>query len=212
MKGILGRKIGMTRIFVSDGKCIPVTVIQAGPCKVINIRTLEKDGYTAVQLGFVKTRGKLLNKNLREYLKKNLGAEEYFQFIKEIRATSIEGIKIGDELKVTLFKPGDIIDVIGISKGRGFAGGVKRHHFHGGPGSHGSMFHRAPGSIGTNTFPGRVLKNRKLPGQMGNSRCSVKNLRIDGVMEDKNLLLIRGAVPGAPNGVLVIKKTERVNG
>lgn len=207
MKGILARKIGMTRVFKENGEIVPVTVLEAGPCKIINIRKKDHDGYNAVQLGFEKIKLNKLNKPMQGYLKKN-GMEEGFRYIREIRIDNTEGIKIGDELKVSIFKPGERVDVIGISRGKGFAGGVKRHHFHGGPASHGSMAHRRPGSIGTNTFPGRVLKNKKLPGHMGNKRVTVKNLKIHNIIENQNLILINGAVPGAPDSLLIIRKIE----
>ncbi len=207
MRGILAKKIGMTRVFKENGEVVSVTVLEAGPCKIINIRKKENDGYNAIQLGFEKIKFNKLNKPMQGYLKKN-GIEEGFRYIKEIRMDTTDGVKIGDEVRVSIFKPGEKVDVIGISKGKGFAGGVKRHHFHGGPASHGSMSHRRPGSIGTNTFPGRVLKNKKLPGHMGNKRVTVKNLKIHSIIEDKNLMLIKGAVPGAPNGLLIIRKTE----
>lgn len=205
MMGILARKIGMTRVFKENGEIVPVTVLEAGPCKIINIRRKENDGHNAIQIGFEKIKFNKLNKPLQGYMKKQ-GIEDGFRYIREIRTDTIEGLKIGDEIKVNIFKPGEKVDVIGISKGKGFAGGVRRHHFHGGPASHGSMAHRRPGSIGTNTFPGRVLKNKKLPGHMGNKRVTVKNLKIHSIVEDKNLILINGAVPGAPDGLLIIRK------
>ncbi len=205
MKGILAKKIGMTRVFKENGEIVPVTVLEAGPCRVINIKNKEKDGYNAIQLAFEKIKFSKLNKPMQGYMKKN-GFEEGFRYIREIRTEQIEGIKVGDELRVSIFKPGEKVNVIGISKGKGFAGGVKRHHFHGGPASHGSMAHRRPGSIGTNTFPGRVLKNKKLPGHMGNKRVTVKNLKVHSILEDKNLILINGAVPGAPGGLIIIEK------
>lgn len=205
MRGILAKKIGMTRVFKENGEIVPVTVLEAGPCKIINIRKKENDGYNAIQIGFEKIKFNKLNKPMQGYMKKN-GVEEGFRYIKEIRTNTTEGVKVGDELRVSIFKPGEKVDVIGVSRGKGFAGGVKRHHFHGGPASHGSMAHRTPGSIGTNTFPGRVLKNKKLPGHMGNQRVTVKNLKIYSIIDDKNLILINGAVPGAPDGLLIIRK------
>lgn len=209
MNGIIAKKIGMTRIFTEKGESIPVTLLEAKPCRIISIKNKERDGYNAIQLGFEKVNLTKLNKPMQGHLKKN-GLEEGYRYIKEIRTDNIDGLKVGDEIKATVFKSGDIVDVIGISKGKGFAGGVKRHHFHGGPASHGSMSHRRPGSIGTNTFPGRVLKNKKLPGHMGNRRVTVKNLKIHSVIEDKNLILIKGAVPGGQNGILVLRKREQV--
>lgn len=205
MNGILAKKIGMTRIFNEKGESIPVTVLEAGPCKVVNIRTIEKDGYSAIQLGFETKKLSKMNKPMQGYFKKN-GLEDGFRYLKEIRTTAVEGLKVGDEVKVSIFKPGERVDVIGVSKGKGFAGGVKRHHFHGGPASHGSMAHRRPGSIGTNTFPGRVLKNKKLPGHMGAKRVTIKNLKIYNIIEDKNLILINGAVPGGTNGLVIVRK------
>ncbi len=205
MEGILAKKIGMTRVFKENGEVVPVTVLEAGPCRVINIKNKERDGYNAIQLGFEKIKFSKLNKPMQGYMKK-YGFEEGFRYIREIRTEQIDGIKIGDEVRVSIFKPGERVDVTGISKGRGFAGGVKRHHFHGGPASHGSMSHRRPGSIGTNTFPGRVLKNKRLPGHMGNKRVTVKNLKVHSVVEEKNLILLKGAVPGAPRSLIIIRK------
>lgn len=205
MNGILAKKIGMTRVFNEKGESVPVTVLEAGPCKVVNIRTLERDGYSAIQLGFEPKKLSKLNKPMQGYFKKN-GFEDGFRYLKEIRTPAVEGLKVGDEVKVSIFKPGERVDVIGVSKGKGFAGGVKRHHFHGGPASHGSMAHRRPGSIGTNTFPGRVLKNKKLPGHMGAKRVTIKNLKIYNIIEDKNLILINGAVPGGTNGLVIVRK------
>jgi large subunit ribosomal protein L3 len=207
MNGILARKIGMTRVFKENGESVPVTVVEAGPCKIVNIRTGEKNGYTAVQIGFDVVKLTKLNKPMQGYFRKN-GFEDGFRILKEFRVSSIEGFKIGDEVNAGIFKPGDIVKVTGVSKGRGFAGGVKRHHFHGGPASHGSMAHRRPGSIGTNTFPGRVLKNKKLPGHMGNKRVTIKNIEVHSVIADKNLILLKGAVPGGTNSLLIIRKSD----
>lgn len=201
---IMGRKIGCTRIYNDNGEMVPVTVIEAGPCKVMNIRTSEKDGYKAVQLAYHAASEKDLSKPVNGYYKK-LGTDLY-KYLKEFRVNDIKDIKVNDIVTVEAFKVGEIVDVIGVSKGKGFQGVVKRHGFKGGPGSHGSMFHRAPGSIGSNTFPGRVIKNKKLPGRMGGEQVTVKHLEVVKLIPEKNIILIKGAVPGSVNTIVDIKK------
>jgi large subunit ribosomal protein L3 len=180
MVAILGRKLGMTQVYAEDGKACPVTVVEAGPCCVIQVKTLVKDGYESVKLTFLET-------------------EEKKEF-------PISGLKVGDFVTVEKFEKGDRISISGISKGKGFQGVMKRHHFSGGPGSHGSMFNRAPGSIGASSYPSRVWKNQGMPGHMGSERITVKNLEIVDVKAGQNLLLIKGAVPGAKGTFLEIKK------
>jgi large subunit ribosomal protein L3 len=204
ISGILGKKIGMTQIFAEGGAAVPVTAIEAGPCTVTLVKSTDTDGYNAVQLGFGES--KRLNKPERGHLKK-LGA---FRHLREFRSEDVTGIEPGQKVSIDIFQPGDVVDVVGTSKGRGFAGGVKRHGFSGGPKTHGqSDRHRAPGSIGGGTDPGRVWKGLRMAGHMGNARVTVRNLKVIKSDPDRNLLLVRGAVPGARNGLLIIKKSTR---
>ncbi|MGB9735224.1 MAG: 50S ribosomal protein L3 [bacterium] len=203
---IMGRKLGCTRIFEKD-EMIPVTVIEAGPCRIVNIRTLEKDGYNAVQLGYNLVPENKLNKPTAGYYKK-LGID-FYKYLKEFRTEDVKDVKPNELVTVEAFKVGDLVDVTGKSKGKGFQGVVKRHGFKGGPESHGSMFHRAPGSIGSNTFPGRVIKNKKLAGRMGNERVTVKHLEIVKLIPEKNIMFLKGAVPGSINSILYIKGLPR---
>ncbi len=202
MKAIIGRKLGMTQIFTEDGKAVPVTVVEAGPCCVIQVKTLERDGYEAVQLGFSEIRkGKKVNKPMAGIFKK-AGVKPY-RIIKEFR---MDGYKVGDLITASIFEKGDIVKVSGISKGKGFQGVVKRHHFAGGPASHGSMFYRAPGSIGASSFPSRVWKGMRMAGHMGSQRVTVRNLTIVDVKPEQNLILIKGAIPGGTNSYVEIVK------
>ncbi len=204
MTGILGKKIGMTQIFTEDGQSIPVTVIQAGPCPVIDIKTPDRDGYEAVKVAFEEIRKK---KNVTKPLLgifKKVGIKPH-RIIKEFRMT---GLKVGDLITVERFKKGDRISVSGISKGKGFQGIMKRCRAHGGPGSHGSMFNRAPGSIGSSSFPSRVWKNKSMPGHMGSERVTVRNLTVADVMPEKNLILIKGSIPGPYGGYVEIRKED----
>lgn len=204
ISGILGKKIGMTQIFAEDGTVVPVTAIEAGPCKVTQVKGKDVDGYNAIQLGFGES--KRLNKPEKGHLK-GIGA---FRHLGEFRAEDVVGIEPGQNVGVDIFQPGDIVDVVGTSKGRGFAGVVKRHHFAGGSKTHGqSDRHRAPGSIGGGTDPGKVWKGQRMAGHMGNVRVTVKHLRVIQADRDRNILLLRGAVPGARNGLLIIKKATK---
>lgn len=201
VSGIIGKKIGMTQIFTDDGTMVPVTAIEAGPCVVTQVKSVDVDGYKSVQLGFEES--KRLNKPEKGHLKK-LGS---FRHLREFKHQDTAGIELGQKVNIDILQPGDIVDIVGISKGRGFAGVVKRHGFSGGPKTHGqSDRHRAPGSIGGGTDPGRVFKGQRMAGHMGNVRVTVRNLKVIKSDPDRNLLLIRGAVPGAPNGLLMIKK------
>jgi large subunit ribosomal protein L3 len=201
-EGILGRKVGMTQYFDRQGEVRPATVVEAGPCLVIQVKTLENDGYQAVQLGFGQA--KRLNSPEKGHLKK-LGQ---FRYLREFRVGDVSEYKVGQRLGAELFEVGDLVNVTGISKGRGFAGGVRRHGFRTGPRTHGqSDRHRAPGSIGSGTTPGRVLKGLKMAGHMGNARVTVRNLRVLESNPATGVLLIEGAVPGARNGLLAIKRT-----
>jgi large subunit ribosomal protein L3 len=201
MRGILGKKIGMTQIFTENGKAYPVTVVEAGPCCVVQVKTLEKDGYEAVKIGFEEVKEKKVNKPKAGVFRK-AGLKPY----RVLREFALSGLNVGDFLTVEQFGKGDKVSVSGISKGKGFQGVMKRHNFAGGPGSHGSMFNRAPGSIGASSYPSRVWKNQKMPGHMGSERVTVKNLRIVDVRPQQNLILILGAVPGANGTVVEIKK------
>jgi len=200
---ILGKKLGMTQIFTDDGKICPVTVVEAGPCCVIQVKTLKNDGYESVKMGFIETEEKKLNKPLSGVFKR-AGVKPY-RILKEF---PMSGLKVGEFLTVEKFVKGDMVSIAGVSKGKGFQGVMKRYHYAGGPGSHGSMFNRAPGSIGASSFPSRVWKNKGLPGHMGLERVTCKNLEIIDVKTDQNVLLIRGAVPGAKGTYLEIRKED----
>jgi large subunit ribosomal protein L3 len=208
--GILGKKIGMTQVFAADGQVVPVTVLKAGPCVVVQRKTPTSDGYDAVQLGFMEYAKKTgVNKPSAGHLKKS-GAEGV-KFMREFRLEegSNGDLKAGDRVLVDEFKPKEKVDVIGVSKGRGFGGLVKRHHFKGGPGSHGSMFHRAPGSIGGSSFPSRVFPGMKMAGQMGTTRVTVRNLEIVQVDAEENVLLVKGAVPGPTGGYVMVRRAKK---
>ena len=202
MKGILGKKIGMTQVFTADGVVVPVTVVEAGPVVVTQIKTMENDGYQAVQIGFDDVKEKAINKPKKGHLAK---AGVLKRNLKEFRVDSLEGYEVGQELKADVFAEGDKIDVSGISKGKGFQGPIKRHGQSRGPESHGSRYHRRPGSMGACSYPGRVFKNKKLAGHMGSVKVTVKNLEVVKVDAEKNLLLIKGAIPGAKGSVVTVK-------
>jgi len=202
-QGIIGRKLGMTQICGDNGEAGAVTAIEAGPCTVVQVKTAANGGYNAVQLGFGQA--KRLNSPQRGHLK-GLGQ---FRYLREFRTDDIETVKVGDKVDVSLFQVGDLVDITGVSKGKGFAGVVKRHHFAGGPKTHGqSDRHRAPGSIGATTSPGRVFKGMRMAGHMGNSQVTVRHLEVFKADPARNLLVVRGAVPGATNGLLLIRKSE----
>ncbi len=207
VQAILGRKIGMTQIFDETGQAIPVSVIEAGPCVVTQIKTPEKDGYVAVQVGFGEVSPKRVNKPMKGHFKKaNVSPMRY---LREVPVTDLSGLSVGSEIRVAdVFKAGDKVKVTGTSKGRGFQGVVKRHHFHGGPQSHGSMIHRKPQSSGA-TDAARTFKGVKKPGHMGAERVTQKGLTVVRVDAERNLLLVRGAVPGANGGLLYIARDER---
>lgn len=207
VQAILGRKIGMTQIFDETGQAIPVSVIEAGPCVVTQVKTPEKDGYVAVQVGFGEISPKRVNKPMKGHFKKaNVSPMRY---LREVPVDDLSGLSVGMEIRVAdVFKPGDKVKVTGISKGRGFQGVVKRYHFHGGPQSHGSMIHRKPQSSGA-TDAARTFKGVKKPGHMGAERVTQKGLTVVRVDAERNLLLVRGAVPGASGGLLTIAKDER---
>ena len=201
--GLIGRKVGMTQIFSERGELIPVTVLQAGPCTVVQKRARATDGYDAVQIGFdpvTKKRG--VSKPAAGHYKKAGVAPQ--KVLREFRGMAPEEYELGQELKADVFQIGEMVQVVGTSKGKGFQGGVKRHGFRGGADSHGSMFHRAPGSIGASSYPSRVFPGQHLPGHMGVDRVTVKNLAVVGVDQERGLLLVKGAVPGAPRGIVLI--------
>ncbi|MDA8082869.1 MAG: 50S ribosomal protein L3 [Nitrospiraceae bacterium] len=204
MTGILGRKIGMTQVYDENGRMWPVTVVEAGPCCVVQVKTLEKDGYEAVKVGFSEQKKeKNVTKPMQGVFKK-VGVGAY----RLLREFPMGDLKVGELLTVDKFKKGDRVAVSGISKGKGFQGVMKRHNYAGGPGSHGSMFNRAPGSIGASSYPSRVWKNKGLPGHMGSERVTVKNLSIVDVRAEQNLILIHGAVPGSKGTYLEIRKED----
>ena len=194
MKGILGKKIGMTQIFTEHGEVIPVTVVEAGPVVVTQVKTTENDGYTAIQVGFGDAKEKSLNKPQKGHL---AAANTLKKHLKEFRVDSVEGYTVGQEIKADLFAAGELIDVTGISKGKGFQGPIKRHGQSRGPETHGSRYHRRPGSMGACSYPGRVFKNKKLAGHMGSVKVTVQNLEVVRVDADKNFILVKGAIPGA---------------
>lgn len=202
MKGILGKKIGMTQVFTEEGLVIPVTVVEAGPVAVTQIKTLENDGYEAIQVGYVDAKEKALNKPQKGHLA-NAGVLK--RHLKEFRVDTVEGYEVGQEIKADLFTAGEKIDVTGISKGKGFQGPIKRHGQSRGPESHGSRYHRRPGSMGACSYPGRVFKNKKLAGHMGSVKITIQNLEVVRVDAEKNLLLIKGAIPGAKGSVVTVK-------
>jgi large subunit ribosomal protein L3 len=207
--GILGKKIGMTQMFRPDGQAVPVTLLKAGPCMVVQRKTPATDGYDAVQLGLVEfIKPQRINKPTAGRLKK--AGVDGAKFMREFHLGAGEDdLKTGDKVLVDQFKPMDKVDVIGISKGRGFAGVVKRHHFGGGEATHGSMFHRAPGSIGASSYPSRVLPGMRMGGHMGHSRVTVRNLEVVGVDTEDNVLLVKGAVPGPNGAYVVVRRSKR---
>ncbi|MBI4621204.1 MAG: 50S ribosomal protein L3 [Desulfobacterales bacterium] len=204
-RGIIGRKLGMTQVYSQEGDVLPVTVIEAGPCAVVQKKTLGNDGYNALQLGFSQKKKNKINKPLEGHLKKHKANP--YGYLKEFRVEKVDDYQEGDKITVDAFNAGDFVDVTGISKGKGFAGVVKRWGFKGGPGAHGSMFHRAPGSIGASAYPSRVFKGRKMPGRLGGDRVTVQNIKVVEVMPEENLILLKGAIPGSRNGVVIIRSS-----
>ena len=208
MKGILGKKIGMTQIFTEHGEVIPVTVVEAGPVVVTQIKTTENDGYTAIQVGFQDAKEKSLNKPQKGHL---AAANTLKKHLKEFRVDSVEEYTVGQEIKADLFAAGEKIDVTGTSKGKGFQGPIKRHGQSRGPETHGSRYHRRPGSMGACSYPGRVFKNKKLAGHMGSVKVTVQNLEVVRVDADKNFILVKGAIPGAKGSVVTIKEAVKAS-
>ncbi len=206
-KGLIGKKVGMTQIFDEKGMIIPVTVIEAGPCVVSQVKTVETDGYNAIQLGFGEVKSSKVNKpKAGHFAKANVEAKKH---LREFRCEEPAEVKVGDEVKADVFAQGEKVDIQGISKGKGFQGVIKRHGQHRGPMGHGSMYHRRPGSMGSTSTPGRVFKGKKLPGHMGVQKITIQNLEIVKVDMDKNVLLVKGSVPGPKGAILKIKTSVK---
>ena len=206
-KGLIGKKVGMTQVFDEKGKVIPVTVIEAGPCVVSQVKTVETDGYNSIQLGFGAIKETKVNKpNKGHFTKANVTPRKH---LREFRVDSIENIKVGDELKADIFEVGEKIDIQGTTKGKGFQGVIKRHGQHRGPMGHGSMYHRRPGSMGPTSTPGRVFKGKKLPGHMGVETVTIQNLDVVKVDLDKNVILVKGSVPGNKGSILKIRNSVK---
>jgi large subunit ribosomal protein L3 len=203
--GIIGKKVGMTQLFAADGTVSPATVLKAGPCVVAQVKTVDHDGYEAVQLGLVEAKPTKENKPSQGHFKKaNVPATRVRREVKV--AAGGDPLKAGDQVNVSIFADGERVDVIGTSRGKGFQGVVRRHHFAGGRASHGSMFHRAPGSIGASSYPSRVVKGMRMGGHMGDKQITTRNLKVIRVDQENNLLLVEGSVPGGPNAIVVIRK------
>ena len=208
VNALLGRKLGMTRIFTEDGRWVDVTLLEAGPCTVVQRKTEKRDGYEAVQVGFGSaTKKRVKSKPIAGHYKK--ANVDPSGVLKEFRIESGSGLKAGDQISNEIFKPGDRIDISGTTKGKGFAGVIKRHGFKGGPGGHGSHFHRAPGSIGQSADPAKVYKGKKMPGRMGNVKRTTQNIEVIQVDMDKNLMVVRGSVPGANGGLVVLRHSVK---
>ena len=208
-KGIIGKKLGMTQIFDEQGRVIPVTVIEAGPCVVAQVKTVETDGYNAVQLGFGDVKPSKINKpEAGHFAKANLTAKKH---LREFRLEDISNMKVGDEVKADIFAAGETVDIQGTTKGKGFQGVIKRHGQSRGPMGHGSMYHRRPGSMGSTSTPGRVFKGKKLPGHMGVQKVTIQNLDVVRVDMDKNVILVKGSVPGVKGAILKIKSSVKMS-
>lgn len=205
--GILGKKLGMTHIFNQEGNFVPVTVVEAGPCPVLQVKTKDIDGYTAIQIGFNEKKESRTTKQLIGHFKKSSVKPQ--RFLKEFRLDAVDQYKLGQQILVDIFEIGDCVDVIGTSIGKGFQGGVKRWHWRGGPDSHGSMHHRAVGSIGASSDPSHTYRGQHLAGRLGNAQVTIQNLEIIKVDKDNNLLAIKGAVPGPDGGMLIIRKAKK---
>lgn len=207
MKLIIGKKLGMTQIFTENGAVVPVTVVEAGPMKVVQKKSTEKEGYNAIQVGYGKVKENRINKPLKGHFDK--ANVEYAKLLKEIPVDNIDEFEIGQELKVDIFNEGDMVDVTGTSKGKGTAGVIKRHNFSRGRETHGSHFHRSPGGMSAGTYPGRVFKGHRMGGRMGNERVTVQNLEVIKIDSEKNLIVVKGAIPGPKRGIVTIKTTVK---
>jgi large subunit ribosomal protein L3 len=208
LRGIIGRKLGMTQVFTENGTVIPVTIIEAGPCAVVQIKTKEKEGYNALQLGFMDKKPQRVNRPLSRHFQKS--GKGPFYILREFRVDDVGDYQLGQEITSEVFNVGDYVDVIGTSKGKGFTGVIKRHGFSGAPGSHGTHeYFRHGGSIGSSAFPSRTFKGKKMPGNSGNSRVTVQNLRIVGIKPDRNILLVRGAIPGSANSIVIVRYAKK---
>ena len=208
VKAIIGRKLEMAQLFAEDGSVVPVTFIEAGPCVVTQIKTPERDGYSALQIGYGKAKPKHVTKPEKGHLDKV--GKGYFQVLHEVRVDQTSGFQAGQELLVDEFAIGEVVDVTGVSKGKGFAGTIRRWNFQRGPAGHGSKNIREPGSTGNATYPGRVIKGKKMPGQKGNKRVTLMGLKIVDIRPEENLMIVRGSVPGSRNGIIYIRKNNRV--
>ena len=209
MKTLIGKKVGMTQIFDEKGNVVPVTVIEAGPCSVVQVKTVETDGYDAIQLGFGAVKESKVNKPVKGHFAK--AKVTPMKHLREFRVAEVSSVKVGDEIKVDAFVSGDNVDIQGISKGKGFQGVIKRHGQSRGPMGHGSMYHRRPGSMGPTSTPGRVFKGKKLPGHMGVETVTIQNLQVVAVDLDKNALLVKGSVPGNKGSILKIKNSIKAS-
>jgi large subunit ribosomal protein L3 len=205
-KGLIGKKLGMTSIFMPDGSHIPVTVLEVGPCTITQVKTVATDGYNALQLGFGNKKHSRVNRPNKGHMKK--AGDKLFLKLREFPVDNPENFDVGQELNVGIFNVGEAVTITGTSKGRGFQGVVKRHGFRGGKDSHGCTSHRVPGSIGTSAWPSRVTKGKKMPGQYGVDRLTIKNLKIVDIRSEQNLLLVKGAIPGPTSGVVLVKKLK----
>jgi large subunit ribosomal protein L3 len=205
-QGLIARKRGMTQVFADDGNSVPVTVLEAGPCTVVQVKTRASDGYDALQIGFEPKRKNVRKPMAGHFKKAGVGA---MRILREVRLESVDGYQVGQTLTVDLFKPGELVDVTGLRKGRGFQGGMKRHGWTGGEATHGSMFHRAPGSIGASSDPSRVFPGHRLPGRMGAVQVTTPHLEIVRVLPEQHLLVVKGAIPGATGGLLLVRKSQK---
>jgi large subunit ribosomal protein L3 len=206
--GIIARKVGMTQVFLEDGSVVPVTIVEASPCTVVQKKTKEKDGYNSLQLGFLPKKSERVNKPLSGHFKKAGVGPTYH--LKEFRVEDVGGYEPGQMVSLNLFKPGDVVDVTGLSKGKGFTGVMKRHGFHGSPGSHGTHeYFRHGGSVGAHSFPAHVFKNMKMPGHHGNRRVTLQNIKVLDVKEDQNLILLKGGIPGSRHGLILIRSATK---
>lgn len=207
MKNIIGKKIGMTQIFTDNGSVVPVTVVEAGPLVVVQKKTVESDGYNAIQVGFENIKEEKMNKPKKGHF--NKASVEFKKYLQEFRIENPEEYEIGQEIKVDIFAEGDMVDVTGVTKGKGTQGVIKRHGFSRGRETHGSHFHRAPGGMSAATYPGRVLKGHRMGGRMGNVKVTIQNLEVVKVDAEKNIILIKGAIPGPKKGLITVKETVK---